>query len=183
MNFNTKDTLKLIKDCIKHDRKAQKALYQLYYSYCMSICMRYASTRDDAVEMMNDGFMNVFTYLHKFDLKRPFTPWLRRVMINSSIDHLKKHSKIETPTGLENTLPYTETEAQPDSVSYEDLLLIIRKLPPAYAAVFNLRAIEGYKHEEVAGILGISVGASKSNYAKAKRKLQEYLAIYFEVNR
>lgn len=181
MNLNTKDTVKLIHSCIKQDRAAQKKLYQQYYSYSMSICIRYASNRDDAVEMMNDGFLNVFTYLHKFDLKRPFTPWLRRIMINSAIDHLKKHRKIDTTMHIDESYPIRADEPALDAVSYEDLLLMIRKLPPAYATVFNMRAIEGYKHEEVAEILGISVGTSKSNYAKAKHKLQEYLATYFEV--
>ncbi len=181
MNFNDKDIRRLIRDCIRQDRTAQKQLYQKYYSYCMSICIRYAANRDDAVEMMNDGFLNVFTYLRNFDLKRPFTPWLRRIMINSAIDHLKKHKKIEKAMNLEDTYTLRSEEPELDSVSYEDLLMMIRRLPPAYAAVFNMRAIEGYKHEEVAEILGISVGTSKSNYAKAKYKLQEYLATYFEV--
>ena len=173
--------IRLLKDCRKSKRMAQKALYQQFYSYCLGICMRYAKSREDAVEMMNDGFLNVFTYIIKFDLNKPFKPWLRKVMINSAIDHLKKYSKAQTMESLDNGKGVLADSGEIDSMSYNDLLEIIRRLPPAYRTVFSLRAIEGFKHEEVAEMLGINVGTSKSNYAKAILKLQEYMAIYFEV--
>jgi RNA polymerase sigma-70 factor (ECF subfamily) len=181
MDLNSPNIVQLIKDCRKSKREAQKALYQHFYSFCMGICLRYAKSREDAVEMMNDGFLNVFTYIGKFDLNKPFKPWLRKVMVNSALDHLKKYSKIHNMESLENGMKVFGEAEQLDSVSYNDLIDLIRRLPPAYRTVFSLRAIEGYKHEEVAEMLGIQVGTSKSNYAKAVSKLQEYLAIYFEV--
>jgi len=181
MDLNSQYIIQLLKDCRKSKREAQKALYQYFYGYCLGICMRYAKSREDAVEMMNDGFLNVFTYIRKFDLNRPFQPWLRKVMVNSAIDHLKKYSKIQSMENLENGMSVSAEAEQLDSVSYNDLIELIRRLPPSYRAVFSLRAIEGYKHEEVAEMLGIQVGTSKSNYAKAVLKLQEYLAMYFEV--
>lgn len=181
MDPENRNTKKLIKGCTKQHRESQKSLYKLYYSFCMSICMRYTKSREDAVEIMNDGFMNVFRYIDSFDLEKPFKPWLKRIMINSAIDHIKKNHKIKDMESLDTGMVLPVEEENLDSVSYEDLIEMIRKLPPAYATVFNMRAIEGYKHEEVAEILGISVGSSKSNYAKAKAKLQEYLAIYFGV--
>ena len=180
MDLNSPYIIQLIKDCRKSQREAQKALYMHFYSYSMGICMRYAKSREDAVEMMNDGFLNVFTYIGKFDLSKPLKPWLRKVMINSAIDHLKKYGKIHAMENLENGLGVSAESEQLDSVSYNDLIDLIRKLPPAYRAVFSLRAMEGYTHEEAAGILGIQVGTSKSNYAKAVSKLQEYLAVYFD---
>ena len=181
MNSVNRDIAKLVKGCVKQEREAQKALYKQFYSYSMSICLRYAKSREDATEIMNDGFFNVFRYIRSFDLQKPFRHWLRKIMINSAIDHIKKNNKIQSMENLDTTAKVMVEETELDTVSYEDLIEMIRKLPPSYGAVFNLRAIEGYTHEEVAGILGITVGTSKSNYAKAKAKLQEYLAIYFGV--
>ncbi|HEX2395761.1 MAG TPA: sigma-70 family RNA polymerase sigma factor [Bacteroidales bacterium] len=180
MDPDTLNITRLIIDCRNHKREAQKALYQHFYSYCLGICMHYARNREDAVEMMNDGFLNVFTYINKFDLNRPFKPWLKKIMINSAIDHLKKY-KIHDTESLENNMIMFSEAEQLDAMSYNDLIGIVRKLPPAYRAVFSLHALEGYKHEEVAEMLNINVGTSKSNYARALMKLQEYLAVYFEV--
>lgn len=181
MDSSNRDIAKLIKGCIKQKRETQKALYKQFYSYSMSICLRYAKSREDATEIMNDGFFNVFKYISSFDLEKPFKYWLRKIMINSAIDHIKRNNKMQNMESLDTTTKVLVEESELDSVSYEDLIEMIRKLPPSYGTVFNLRAIEGYTHEEVAGILGISVGTSKSNYAKAKAKLQEYLAVYFGV--
>ena len=181
MDPENRNIIKLIRGCRKHDRESQRSLYKLYYSYCMSICMQYSQSREDAVEILNDGFMSVFTYIDKFNTDRLFKPWLRKVMINSAIDHNKKHLNHQEMESLDPDMKLAVEETNLDSVSYDDLLEMIRKLPPAYGTVFNMRAIEGYKHEEVAELLGISVGTSKSNFAKAKAKLQEYLADYFGV--
>lgn len=173
---------KLLAACIKHDRLAQRELYVQYYNYAMSICIRYAKSREEAAEIMNDGFMKIFKYLSSYDPKQAFNPWLRRIMINCSIDHLRKSNleqELRSTQELESTLAEDEQYKQ---LQYEELLTIIQKLSPAYRTVFNLYAIEGYKHEEIAEQLNISVGTSKSNYHKAKAKLQEYLKIYFEVN-
>ncbi len=142
--------------------------------------MRYANDRDDAVEIMNDGFMKVFQYIKKFDTSKPIKPWLRRIMINSSIDHFKKHKATTTQEVSLDQAATTSFEPV-DQASYDELLAIVRKLPPAYRTVFNLYAIEGYGHKEIATLLGISEGTSKSNYAKAKKKLQAYLDIFFEL--
>lgn len=174
---------KVLKACMAGERAAQKELYQSFYSYAMSICMRYANNREDAVEVMNDGFVRVFTYLNKFDMAKPFHPWLRRILINCAIDRFKKENKNRGWVELEEALNSSVLETQLDSITYEEMLELIRKLSPAYRTVFNLHAIEGFKHEEIAEKLGISVGTSKSNYAKARKKLQEYLNMFFEVDK
>jgi len=180
MDPNTRYIVQLIKGCINSNRESQKTLYQHFYSFCMGVCMHYARSREDAVEMMNDGFLKVFTYIGKFDINRPFKPWLKKIMINSAIDHLKKYKPQETES-LENEMKVFSDAGQIEAMSYNDLIDLIRKLPPSYRAVFSLHALEGYKHEEVAEMLDIHVGTSKSNYAKALIKLQEFLAVYFEV--
>lgn len=182
MHSSNSQIYKLLNACKKNKREAQKELYRRFYSYGLSICIRYAGTREEAVEIMNDGFLKVFRYIKKFDAERPFQPWLRRILINCSINHFKKQNKQVLQVELEEARNSSSQETQLDAISYQEMLELVRKLSPAYRTVFNLYAIEGYKHEEIARQLGISVGTSKSNYAKAKRKLQEYLNTFFEVN-
>lgn len=173
----------ILKGCADQKREAQKALYKEFHGYCMSICLRYAETRDDAVEIMNDGFLKVFTYIKSYDLNLAFKPWIRKIMINSALDHIKKYQLKLEQLEIEAGLRELVQESQLDVLNYEDLLELIRKLPMAYRTVFNLYAIEGYKHEEIAEMLQINIGTSKSNYHKAKKKLQDLLKIYFEVEK
>lgn len=132
---------------------------------------------------MNDGFVKAFKYLKNFDMDKSFHPWLRRILINCSIDHFKKENKHLLQVELEEASGAESHETQLDLITYDEMLEVVRKLSPAYRTVFNLHAIEGYKHEEIAEKLGISVGTSKSNYAKAKKKLQEYMNMFFEVDK
>lgn len=175
--------IKLIKACLKGKRGAQKSFYKIYHGYALSICMRYATSREDAVEMMNDGFLKVFKYLERFDQSKLLKPWLRRLMINSALDHLKKYEQKMEAIAIEKQLRNLVSDTRSDAITYEELLDMVRMLPPAYRKVFNLYAIEGYKHEEIAQMLGISVGTSKSNYHKSKQKLRGLLSEYFGVNK
>ena len=167
----------LIQSCLRGNREAQKILYKSFYGYAMSICIRYALTREEAKEIVNDGFMKVFTRLVSRDEQVPFKPWLRKVMINTAIDHYRKHSKHYNHKEINETLAWIPSQ-QVDvigDISYEELIKMIQQLPPAYRAVFNLYVIDGYTHEEVAEQLDISVGASKSNLFKARENLKAVL--------
>ncbi len=146
----------------------------------MNVCVLYAESREDAVEIMNDGFMKIFQYIGKFDLSRPFTPWLRRIMINAAIDRTRKDVRFNEIRDLEEARTRESEDTIISGISHEEILGILKNLSPAYRTVFNLYAIEGYKHEEIANQLGISVGTSKSNYAKARKRLQEQLKNFFE---
>ncbi|MEQ6118640.1 sigma-70 family RNA polymerase sigma factor [Reichenbachiella sp. MALMAid0571] len=174
---------KLLKACLKNNRSAQKKLYMRFYSYSLSICIRYVNSREEAVEVMNDAFMKVFTYLKQFDLNKPFQPWFRQIIVNCAIDHFKRENKHAGQVDIDTIMEKGIAESQLDNISYEEILALVRELPSAYRAVFNLRAIEGYKHEEIAKMLNITTGTSKSNYFKAKKKLQEYLQVFFEVEK
>ncbi len=174
------DLLRIIKGCKKGKRAQQKELYQAFYSYAMNICILYSESREDAVETMNDGFMKIFQYIGKFDVSRPFRPWLRRVMINATIDRNRKNLKFQEHQDIERAGQVQGSENIISGITHDEILGILKKLSPAYRTVFNLHAIEGYKHEEIAALLGISVGTSKSNYAKAKKKLQDILRGFFE---
>lgn len=148
----------------------------MFYGYGMSITLYYADSRDEAAEILNDGFMKVFQNIKSFDTDRSFKPWFRRILINTAIDHYhkyKKHEKSERFELHENEL--TGNEKILSGINYREIIAMVQKLSPQYRTVFNLCVIEGYKHKEVAKVLDITVGTSKSNLHKAKQNLQVML--------
>ena len=167
----------LLKACQKKDRYSQKELYRKYYSYAMNICLHYSKNREEAQEILNDGFFKVFENLDKYDPTLSFKAWLRRVLINAAIDYYRhfhrRHPVMEIITDVEATTTFTTGF---DQLALDDLLTMVQQLPPRYRLVFNLYALEGFKHEEIAIRLGISVGTSKSNLSRAKEKLQLMIA-------
>ncbi|HEY8513592.1 MAG TPA: RNA polymerase sigma factor [Cyclobacteriaceae bacterium] len=177
-----KKVVKLLIGCRKHDRSSQKLLYQEFYAYGMSICLRYADNRDEAAEILNDGFMKVFQNIAKFDLKRPFKPWLRRIIVNTAINHYHQKNRALKAEELDSAGQSANEEKVLSGITYDEIVQMLRKLPPAYRTVFNLHVIEGYKHEEIANMLGVSVGTSKSNLFKAKEQLRRILNKFFETD-
>ena len=165
----------LIQGCLKKDRQSQKLLYRQFYGYAMSVCMRYTRNRDDAVEVLNDSFLKVFLRLEQYDRKRDFKSWFRKILVNSSIDKLKKEMKNKNQIQIEDLEIASKSISQQEAYSQNDLLSLVQKLSPAYRSVFNLYVIDGYNHEEIAAMLGISAGTSKSNLAKARMRLREFL--------
>ncbi len=166
----------IIEGCRRGEERSQMELYRQYYSYGMGICLRYARKRELAVEMLNDGFLKVFTKIGQYNSNQAFKPWLRKILVNAAIDHYRKYSRdkeeeppIIRPTGTS----YNEAL---DNLAFEDLLEIMEVLPPAYRMVFNLYVVEGHTHAEIAKQLNISVGSSKSNLAKARLKIKEQLS-------
>lgn len=157
-------------------------LYQEFYAYGMSICLRYADNRDEAAEILNDGFMKVFQNINKFDLTRPFKPWLRRIIVNTAINHYHQKNRALKAEELDRVNQSASEEKILSGISYDEIVEMLRKLPPAYRTVFNLHVIEGYKHEEIAAMLGVSVGTSKSNLFKAKEQLRRILNNFFETD-
>lgn len=146
----------------------------------MSICLRYADNRDEASLILNDGFMKIFSNIKQFDLTRPLKPWLRKIMVNTSINHYKEKQRIIQSEEIEQGEHESENENIIAGISYQEIIGMLHKLSPAYRTVFNLYVIEGYKHEEIAKMLGITVGTSKSNLFKAKDQLKKILNDFFE---
>ncbi len=148
----------------------------------MAICDRYAGNQDDALEVLNDGFLKVFREIHHYspaysDVVSSFKGWLRKIMVYTSIDHFRKNQKHQVLTQLENVVyqvPIAGDDAL-DKISYEEIIRSVQLLSPGYRTVFNLFIIEGWSHEEIATHLGISTGTSKSNLSKARRQLQKIL--------
>lgn len=167
----------LIIGCRKKDRKSQKGLYQLFYSYAMKMCIRYARDKEEALELVNDGFMRVFVNIHKYDPQQPFKPWLSTIMINTSIDHYRKQIRKMEMEELNARHDTEDRENILSSIHYDDLIRLVQELSVAYRTVFNLFAIDGYSHEEIAAMLSISVGTSKSNLFKAREQLKKMLSV------
>jgi len=166
----------LIQGCKKNDRESQRLLYQHYYAYAMSICVRYCRSFEESKEIVNDGFMKVFTKLDQHETESSFKAWLRKIMVNSAIDHYRKEVRHynQSPPGHEVVLGTVSNNAL-DDLSYAELIGMVQRLSPAYRAVFNLYVIDGYTHEEISDLLGISSGTSKSNLMKARENLKKML--------
>ncbi|WP_400193610.1 RNA polymerase sigma factor [Hymenobacter sp. B81] len=174
--------LAILAGCRRADRVCQRQLYLRYYSYAMSVCLRYTRTRDEAMEAVNDGFMKIYRDIIRFDVTKhelngSFRGWLKRIMIHTAIDHYRateKHQHQQDLDEVSNYHPDTGASAL-DSLAYDELLQLIQRLTPGYRTVFNLYVIDGFTHEEIAQQLGISVGASKSNLSKARAHLKAML--------
>ncbi len=139
----------------------------------MSICLRYTANEEDAIEVLNDGFLKAYRSLEKFDSKQSFSAWFRRILINTAINHYHKtkkhynHAPIETQADVASN-----TTSIISQLSYQEIFSLIQYLPPMYRTVFNLFVIDGYSHEDVAQALNISVGTSKSNLSRARAQLR-----------
>ncbi|HHS95234.1 MAG TPA: RNA polymerase sigma factor [Phaeodactylibacter sp.] len=168
---------KYIAGCRENNFSSQMALYRHFYSFGMGIAARYARSKESAEEILNDAFMKVFLKIDQYDSAMPFKPWLRRIIVNTSIDYFRKYEdkRVELYALDSAKEESTNYNLALDNLEFNDLLLIMRKLPPAYQAVFNLYVVEGMSHADIAEKLGISIGTSKSNLSKARIKIKELL--------
>jgi RNA polymerase sigma-70 factor (ECF subfamily) len=141
----------------------------------MGICLRYSRTREEAIEIVNDGFIKVFSHLDKYTQGLSFKGWLRRIMINCAIDYYRRNEKHYHGLDISHINEESHDENILDKLSAREIINAIQKLPPSYRMVFNLFTIEGFKHEEISHQLNISVGTSKSNLAIARSKLRRML--------
>jgi RNA polymerase sigma-70 factor (ECF subfamily) len=171
-----------IERCALNNRESQKRIYTSFYGYAMAVCDRYTNNQDDAVEILNDGFLKIFKEVHRYkpaysDVVGSFKGWLRKIMVYTAIDHFRKNHKYAFTAELDNGVIQvsSQTENALDKLSYEEIIRAIQKLTPGYRTVFNLFVIEGFTHDEISGKLSISTGTSKSNLAKARRQLQKIL--------
>jgi RNA polymerase sigma factor (sigma-70 family) len=139
----------------------------------MAICRRYSLNDYDAADVLNDGFLKVFTHIAKYDSTKPFKSWIGRIITNTAIDHYRMNLKFSDHEDVSMYENIGDSEVVSTDLAYKDLLVLVQSLSPAYRTVFNLYAIDGYSHEEIASLLHISVGTSKSNLFKARQKLQE----------
>lgn len=167
------DIADIIEGCRQLKRSSQEALYRQFFGYAMAICLRYASNKDEAIEILNDGFLKIFNHIQSYDTSRPFKSWLSKIMANTAIDHLRSRKKISFSEDITQAYDLgVHDDKALDKLAYEEILQLVQDLPPAYKTVFNLYVMEGFQHQEIADLLGISEGTSKSNLFKAKRILK-----------
>jgi len=171
-----------VEACALNSRESQKVLYSSFYGYAMAICDRYVNNQDDALEILNDGFLKIFKEIHHYkpaykDVVSSFKGWLRKIMVYTAIDHFRKYQKHQLVASLDNVVYHVPTVSDDaiNKLSYDEIIRAVQDLSPGYRAVFNLFVIEEFSHEEIAGHLGISIGTSKSNLSKARRQLQKIL--------
>ncbi len=148
----------------------------------MGICLRYARSREEAIEILNDGFLKIMTNLDKYNPGLSFKGWLRRIMTNSAIDHFRRNEKHYDSVDISYVKNEHLSADVLSDLSYEVILKAVQELPPSYRMVFNLYCLEGYKHAEIAQKLNISEGTSKSNLNIARIKLKKVLSIEFDLN-
>ncbi|AKD03102.1 RNA polymerase sigma factor [Pontibacter korlensis] len=169
------DEDKLIEGCIAGKREMQRLLYDLYAKKMMVVCLRYAPTTFEAEDIMQDAFIKVFNNIQNFKKDCPLEFWIRRIMINTALKHLRSKQLLTVSHEAEEVANLSSGEVSLSGYTMDELLSMIQSLAPRYRMVFNLYAIEGYNHKEIGEMLGISEGTSKSQYSRARAILQSML--------
>jgi RNA polymerase sigma-70 factor (ECF subfamily) len=167
----------IIDGCIRHNRKAQQALWKQYSGYLLGVCMRYATDRPEAEDMLQEAFLKIYFNLEEYTGTGSLRGWLRKVAVNTAITYYHRNLRYKHHVDIDE---YVSTETgnegfEEDFLNAEDLYRVLGELPPGYRMVFNLYTIDGYKHHEIAEMLGIDVNTSKSQYSRAKAVLRKKL--------
>ena len=183
--MKNQNEIKLIKGCCAGKPQFQKMLYEQYYGKMLSICLRYARCQEEAKDILQEGFIKVFKNIKKFKSEGSLEGWIRRIMVNTAINHFHKIKKYDVNDSIDHSfyeLPgnYQNHELMLQNLSYQEILKLVRALPKSCQTVFNLHAIEGYNHREIAELMNISEGTSKSYLARAREKLQKSLGLLKE---
>ena len=166
----------IIAGCLHNDPSAQRELYNRFSPKMLSVCYRFAHSREDAEDMLQEGFIKVFSQIHTFQNKGAFEGWIRRIMVHTSINFLKKYKKFNESVDLESAgFVYVKEETIPSIMQAKQVTECIRLLPIGYRTVLNLYAIEGYSHREIALMLDIEESTSRSQYTRAKSMLENIL--------
>ncbi|MBC8155783.1 MAG: RNA polymerase sigma factor [Bacteroidetes bacterium] len=171
----------LIEGCRRKNEAAHKAFYERYYAYALTVCLAYASNREDAAELLNDGFMKVFRSLNDLKSVDTLLPWLRRIMVNTALDHYRKNRVRFADVSIdqvENQLvePNVGDEAVYASLSAEEIINALQELATPYRVVFSLYVLDGYSHREIAAQLSIAESTSRAHLSEANRLLRRRLA-------
>jgi RNA polymerase sigma factor (sigma-70 family) len=166
----------ILKGCLQNEAAAQKELYNRYSPKMLSVCYRFAHNREDAEDMLQEGFIKVFSQMHTFENRGAFEGWVRRIIVHTCINILKKNKKFnESVDIIHATAVQVREDSVPSIVQAKQVVECIRMLPVGYRTVLNLYAIEGYSHREISGMLDIEESTSRSQYTRAKAMLEDIL--------
>lgn len=166
----------ILQGCLQNNAAAQKALYERYSAKMLVVCYRYGHNREDAEDMLQEGFIKVFSQIHTFENRGALEGWIRRIMVHTCINNLKKNKRFNESVDLihANSIQVRE-ESIPSIIQAKEVVECIRLLPIGYRTVLNLYAIEGYSHKEIASMLDIEESTSRSQYTRAKAMLEDVL--------
>ena len=169
------DEQRLITGCKKGETWAQKQVYELYASAMFSVCVRYVSDRETARDLLQDGFIKIFTKADTYSGTGSFAGWIRRIFVTTALEFLRQNKSMLENASLDENFHSIEDEDVSilDKISADNLMNCVRDLSPGYRTVFNLYALEGYSHAEIAGMLNISENTSRSQFMRARKILQE----------
>src|SRR5215216_2761420 len=166
----------ILQGCLKNNAAAQKALYEKYSAKMLVVCYRYAHNREDAEDMLQEGFIKIFSQIHTFENRGALEGWIRRIVVHTCINNLKKNKKFNESVDLIHaTSIQVREESVPSIVQAKQVVECIRLLPIGYRTVLNLYAIEGYSHKEIAEVLDIEESTSRSQYTRAKAMLEQIM--------
>ena len=172
----------IIEGCVRGDRKSQQIIYEKFYGKMLGACMRYSKDREEAKDILQDGFMKVFTNIKQYGSSGSFEGWIRKIIVNTAIDFIRKSKNMiqfaDSDYVEENREEISEEESNKEylNISAAEIMEAVQQLPTSYRTVFNMFVVDGFSHKEIAEQLGISVGTTKSNLSKAKMNLKKALA-------
>lgn len=170
------DDITLVNECVKGNARAQRMLFDKFAGKMMTVCLRYAKNTDQAEDVLQDGFVKVFMKLSDFKKEGSLEGWIRRIMVNTALDQIRKEVKFKGDLDIEDVGYKLENNAFiEEEMMAEDLMKLVRAMPDGYRIVFNMFAIEGYSHAEIASTLGVTENTSKSQYSRARAYLRERL--------
>lgn len=174
------DETQLINGCRKGDRLAQKELYEKYSRKMMGVCLRYVNDRETARDLLQDGFVKVFTSIDSYTGAGSFEGWMRKIFVNCALEYLRKSDVLRESTDLDSTAELVQPESSVVSgMAAAELMKLVGELPAGFRTVFNLFAIEGYSHKEISNMLNITESTSRSQFTRAKQMLQKMVnALY-----
>lgn len=171
------DERDLINRCLNNDRSAHEQLYNLHSDKMFSVCMYYAKNRDEACDFLQDGYITVFGKLHLFQFKGSLEGWIRRIMVNTALSHIRKNKKVfDLFTSVETLPEHTEDNFDLDEIPPKKIIKLVNELPLKASLVLKLFSLEGYSHQEIAEKLDISIGTSKSQLNRARSLLKKALS-------
>lgn len=175
------DHHKLIRDTLRLKPEAQRQLYEQFAQQMLGVCSRYTKSISDAEDILQEGFIKVFKHLHQYKFEGDLGAWIRKIMVNTALNYLKKNKKYQYDLSFDElTLHPVSNDAPEVKLDSKELAELIRQLPTGFQTIFNLHAVEGYSHVEIAGMLGITDGTSRSQYARARALLINWIQKFSE---
>ena len=173
----------LISGCLNGDRRMQEELYRRFSPRMYAVCLRYAGSAEEAEDILQEGFIKIFKKLDSFRGEGSFEGWIRRIFVNTAIEHFRRKRYLQPVTEKEENSIEGKSLSALDGLAEKDILALVRQLSPGYRTVFNMYVVEGYTHKEIGDMLGISEGTSKSQLSRAKVILQDMVREFIDHQR